>query len=131
VAASGRSGAEDFLHAALVALTGLGDATVTAARARACDRWQCYRVALDFEALDREPSRRDEDGWTLRPLLRSLARHAVTLRVDADGFLDRLSLTAPGPLRHGPKTVRVDLYLSGFGEVRPVPFVGTRRIAIE
>jgi hypothetical protein len=66
----------------------------------------------------------------LRSLLRSLEHH-VTLRVEADGFLDRLSLTAPAPLRDGPKTVRVDDELSGFGEERPVRLVGTRRIALE
>jgi hypothetical protein len=127
----GRTGAEDFLHAALVAFTRLGDTSVSAVTRRPCGRSECFYVQAAFDSLDREPTRRDEDGWTLRPLLRSLARRPVALRVDSEGFLDRLSLTAPGPLSRGPKTVHVDLGLSAFGDERRVPLVGTRRIAIE
>ena len=127
----GRTGAEDFLHAALVAFTRLDERSVSAASRRPCGRSECFRLQVAFDALDRQPMRRDEDGWTVRPLLRSLARHRVALRVDADGFLDRLSLSAPGPLSRGPKTVHVDIDLSAFGEERQVPLVGTRRIAIE
>jgi hypothetical protein len=115
------AGAEDFLHAALVALTGMRNGTVTAAESYACGPSQCYRIDVDFAALDRKPRQRDEDTWTLRPLLRSLGRHPVTLRVDSDGFLDRLVLAAPGPTQS--KLVRVEIDLSRFGNEDPVPVV--------
>ena len=127
----GRTGAEDFLHAALVAFTRLGETSISAASRNPCGRSQCFRVQVAFDTIDREPTQRDEDGWTLRPLLRSLALHRVTLRVDSDGFLDRLSFTAPGRISRGPRTVHVGLELSAFGEERQVPVVGTRRVAIE
>lgn len=126
----GSAGAEDFLHATLLALTGLDSRSVTAAQARRCGSSVCVRAMVDFAALDREPARRDEDGWTLRPLLRSLKRHPVALRVDPDGRLDRAVLVAPRPSGRGAR-VAVTLDLSDFGEERPVARVGTRRIAIE
>ena len=110
----GDLGGEDFLHAALVALTALKDGAVIAAQARTCGDSQCYRVDIDFKGLDRKPRERDEDGWTLRPLLRSLGRHPVAVRVDPAGYVNRLVLDAP---------VRVDFDLSAFGEERPVPLV--------
>lgn len=122
-------GGEDVLHAALVALTGLENRTVTAARARACGRSHCYRTEIDFDALDRKPRQRDEDGWTVRPFLRSLARHHATLRVSPGGFVDRLSLSAPGPTPRGRKSARLALDLSAFGEERSVPLV--HALAIE
>jgi hypothetical protein len=121
-------GGEDFLHAALVALTGVGTRTVIAAQARACGRSQCYEAEVDFERLDRKPRQRDEDGWTLRPLLRSLGRHPVSLRVAPDGFVDRLAVSAPGPFRHGPTTARVAFELSGFGEGNRVPSVSAQAL---
>jgi hypothetical protein len=121
-------GAEDFLHAALLALTGLDDRSVIAARMRACGRSRCYRTEVDFEILDRKSSQRDEDRWTLRPLLRSLARHHVMFRADPDGFLDRVSLTGRRPTRQPRQTVRVEFELSSFGDERPVPLVSAQAI---
>jgi len=126
----GSAGAEDFLHATLVALTGLDLATVSSAQTRPCGCSDCWRAVVDFAALDRDPARRDEDGWTLRPLLQSLARHPVTLRIDADGYLDRIALVAPRPSERGAR-VTVSLDLSNYGEERRVPRVGTGRLAIE
>jgi hypothetical protein len=86
-------GAEDYLHAALLALGGMTD-----------------DGQIDFRAFDRDPPRRDEDGWTLRPLLRKLGTRQVSVTVNRDGFVKRLRLTAP-------PDVRVELRLSGFGQL--------------
>jgi len=116
-------GAEDYLHAALVALGGLdGPALSTAAR-RECGRARCFALQVDFGRLDREPPSRDEDGWTLRPLLRGLGLHPVAVRVNGDGFLDRLTLAARPRLRGAPRPVRVELRLSRFGAEPGVPRV--------
>ena len=85
-------GAEDYLHAALLALGGMTD-----------------RGLIDFRAFDQEPPRRDEDGWTLRPLLRKLGTRQVHVTVDSDGFVRRLRLV-------GPREVRVEIRLSAFGQ---------------
>jgi hypothetical protein len=89
-------GAEDHLHAALLALGGLTGRTV------------------DFRSFDREPPRRDEDGWTLRPLLRRLGTRPVQVEVGPRGLIERLRLA-------GPRRVEVELALSRHGERRRVP----------
>ncbi len=126
----GSRGAEDFLHATLLALTGLDSASVHNARARRCGRSRCVRATVDFATLDREPARRDEDGWTLRPLLQALGRHPVAARIGADGRLDRITLLAPRLSVPGPR-IAVSLDLSHYGEVARVARVGTEAIAIE
>lgn len=122
----GSTGAEDFLHATLLALTRLDFATVSSTRR--CGTSDCLRAVVDFAALAGELAYGDEDGWTLRPLLQSLARHPVTLRVAADGYLDRIALVAPDPAQDGDH-VTVSLDLSNYGRARPVPRV--RAFAIE
>jgi hypothetical protein len=97
-------GAEDHLHAALLALGGMSDSGV-----------------IDFRAFDRDPTRRDEDGWTLRPLLRRLETRRVRVTVDRDGFVERLRLV-------GPRRVVVTLRLAGFGEEPRVPHVNAYSI---
>jgi hypothetical protein len=92
-------GAEDYLHATLLALGGMTDSG-----------------RIDFRDFDRDPPRRDEDGWTLRPLLRKLGTRQVHVTVDSDGFVKRLRLVAP-------RAVEVDVRLSGFGEEPRVPHV--------
>lgn len=126
----GSRGAEDFLHATLLALTGLHPASVHNVRARRCGRSRCVRAMVDFAALDREPARRDEDGWTLRPLLQALARHPVAARISADGYLDRVTLLAPRLSASGTQ-VAVSLDLSEYGEAAGVARVGTGATAIE
>jgi hypothetical protein len=93
-----RPGAEDYLHAALLALGGLTGPTV------------------DFRSFDREPPRRDEDGWTLRPLLRRLGTRNVQVNLGPRGLVERLRLV-------GPRRVEVALSLSDYGERRRVPHV--------
>lgn len=102
--AGGRTGAEDYLHAALLALGGMSD-----------------RALIDFREFDRDPPRRDEDGWTLRPLLRELGIRRVHVRVGRDGFVERLRLTAPGGSRRSPGPAEVVLRLEGFGDEPRVP----------
>jgi hypothetical protein len=92
----GRPGAEDYLHAALLALGGLRGRTV------------------DFRSFDREPPRRDEDGWTLRPLLRRLALRNVQVGLGPGGLVERVRLV-------GPRRVEVVLSLSDHGERSRVP----------
>jgi hypothetical protein len=92
----GRPGAEDYLHAALLALGGLPGRTV------------------DFRSFDREPPRRDEDGWTLRPLLRRLGTRNVQVGLGPGGLVERLRLV-------GPRRVEVVLSLSDHGERHRVP----------
>jgi hypothetical protein len=91
-----RPGAEDHLHAALLALGGLRSRTV------------------DFRSFDREPPRRDEDGWTLRPLLRRLGTRPVQVELGPRGLIERLRLA-------GPRRVEVELSLSRHGQERRVP----------
>jgi hypothetical protein len=86
-----RPGAEDYLHAALLALGGLSE-----------------RGLVDFGRFDRDPPRRDEDGWTLRPLLRELGTRRVDVQIDGSGFVERLRLV-------GPRDVAVSIRLAGFG----------------
>lgn len=118
-----RPGAEDYLHAGLVGLTGLSGPALSRSAARDCGSARCNRATLDFGRLDREPPARDEDGWTLRPLLRALAQHPVAVRVDADGYVNRLVLHARPRLRGAPRPVLVELRLSRFGAARAVPHV--------
>jgi hypothetical protein len=91
----GRPGAEDYLHAALLALGSPAGPTV------------------DFRTFDREPPRRDEDGWTLRPLLRRLGTRNVQIRLGPGGHVERLRLV-------GPRRVEVVLSLSHHGDRRRV-----------
>jgi hypothetical protein len=93
-----RPGAEDHLHAALLALGGVTGPTV------------------DFRSFDREPPRRDEDGWTLRPLLRRLGTRPVRVTVGPRGLIERLRFV-------GPRRVEVELSLSRHGDMRRVPHV--------
>ena len=121
--AFGTPGAEDYLHAGLVALTGLRGPALGQVAARECGSARCYAARVDFGRLDREPPSRDEDGWTLRPLLRALGLHPVSVRVNAAGFVNRIVLQARPRLRGAPRPVRVELQLSRFGEPRGVPHV--------
>jgi hypothetical protein len=105
-------GAEDYLHAALLGLTGLSGRAVTE-----------ERLFMDFAALDREPRRRDEDGWTLRPLLRSLGTQHVEVHVNSLGIVDRLRFVAPADAGPTPKPVTVGLRLWRFGREPRVPHV--------
>ena len=93
-----RPGAEDYLHAALLALGGVTGPTV------------------DFRSFDREPPRRDEEGWTLRPLLRRLGTRPVRVTLGPRGLIERLRFV-------GPRRVEVRLSLSRHGEARRVPHV--------
>jgi hypothetical protein len=111
----GREG-EDLLHATLIALTALPSAPVSDARASECGDSECVQAVVDFATLDQKPAQRDEDGWTLRPLLRSLGRHPITVRIDRDGYLSRIELAG----------ARVTL--SDYGEANHVPRVVARAI---
>jgi hypothetical protein len=103
-------GAEDHLHAALLALRSLAAREVAGSS-----------VVVDFARLDREPPRRDEDGWTLRPLLRGLGHRRVQVRINPAGFVDRLRLVVPA--RSGRRPATVALRLSRFGRVARVRHV--------
>jgi hypothetical protein len=94
----GASGAEDYLHAGLLALGGVTGPTV------------------DFSSFDREPPRRDEEGWTVRPLLRRLGARPVEVRVNSHGLIERLRFV-------GTRRVEVVLSLSGHGRRSRVPHV--------
>jgi hypothetical protein len=120
-------GAEDHLHAALTALVGLERAAGPSAAFEGCGSTECIRGAVDFGVLDRRPAARDEDGWTLRPLLRRLGSHPVTFGVDADGRVDRIVLAVGGPRRRVTASIRI----RDFGLQPRVPRVGTGPIAIE
>jgi hypothetical protein len=109
----GRTGAEDHLHAALLALAGLPGPALVSDRDSPCGASRCHSAAIDFRTFDREPRRRDEDGWTLRPLLRRLGVQTVEIEVGPHSHVERLRLLGP---------VRVELYLAGFGEERRVPY---------
>lgn len=119
----GETGAEDFLHATLLALTQTERSAITASAAGTCADGACYEVLVDFGRLDRKPPVRDEDLWTLRPLLRSLGKHSVDIRVDSQGFIERVRLATPSLLESDPtpSAVAVDLRLSDFGDAPAVP----------
>jgi hypothetical protein len=125
----GRAGAEDYLHATLLALDGMSGPALVEDRGVPCGGSRCYRAVIDFGAFDRAPPRRDEDGWTLRPLLRRLGVRAVDARVGRHGYVDHLILAAPRLSRRSPGPVRVELSLAGFGHASRVPYV--RAVAIE
>jgi hypothetical protein len=110
IPSGGRAGAEDYLHAALLALV----------RSR--------QVLVRFERFDREPRIRDEDSWTLRPLVRALGTREVGIRVSPAGFVTRLRLVAPPHGSRMPRRVTVALTLSAFGEEPAVPQVQARAI---
>jgi hypothetical protein len=120
--AGGRTGAEDYLHAALLALNGLPGRALVNDSDTPCGRYLCHRAAIDFRAFDREPPKRDEDGWTLRPLLRSLAVRVVEMRVGRRGYVEGLRVAVPGLSKRSPGPVRVELSLAGVGEERRVPY---------
>jgi hypothetical protein len=120
--AGGGTGAEDFLHVGLLALTQMESSAIEASRERETDESTSYEVVIDFRQFDKDPPARDEDTWTLRPLLRSLGRRPVEVRVDSGGFIDRVLLAAPGPHAGAaaPSAVTVDLRLSDYGEAPSV-----------
>jgi hypothetical protein len=115
-------GAEDFIHAVLLVLTRLEDAGVRAALEPRCVLGDCYTVTFDFTRFDRRIER-DEDLWTLRPLLRSLGRYDTEVRVGQDGLVDRLRLAAASPTDPDPtpSAVAVEIELSHHGDAAPVP----------
>jgi len=128
--AGGETGAEDFLHVALLALTQMKSSAIEASLEGEPDESTSYEVVIDFRHFDQDPPARDEDTWTLRPLLRSLGRYPVDVRVQSGGFIDRMRFAAPG-LHTGeltPSAVGVDLRLSDFGEAPRVPRVDARAI---
>ncbi len=112
--AGARSGAEDYLHAALLAL---GEVTHPG------------RQTVDFGRFDREPRRRNEDSWTVRPLVSALGDQVVEVRVGPGGRLERLELEAPARGRRMPRPVTVSLELSRLGRTPPIPYM--RASAIE
>jgi hypothetical protein len=122
------AGAEDYLHAELLALTRLPGRAASRPTVGDCGGSRCFRVVVAFGMFDREAPQRDEDGWTLRPLLRALGRQPVELRVSPAGFVDRVRLVAPGGTERIPARVRVGLRLSRFGEALPVPHVEAKGI---
>jgi hypothetical protein len=119
----GRAGAEDYLHATLLALGGMSGPALVRESGAPCGGSRCYRALIDFGAFNRAPPRRDEDGWTLRPLLRRLAVRAVAARAGQHGYVDRLRLEVPRLSRRSPGPVRVELSLAGFGKAKRVPYV--------
>ena len=112
--AGARSGAEEYLHAALLAL---GEVT------------RPGRLAVAFGRFDREPRRRNEDSWTVRPLLRALGDQVVEIRVGRGGKVVRLELEAPATGRRMPRPVTVSLRLSRLGRTPAIPYM--RASAIE
>jgi hypothetical protein len=124
----GRAGAEDYLHSALLALLGLTRAAPQSEPPRPCGRARCHRVLVPFERFDREPRIRDEDGWTLRPLVRALGAREVDVRVSRAGFVTRLRLVAPPRGSRMPGRVTVALTLSAFGHAPAVPLVRAKAI---
>ena len=92
-----------------------------------CGRSRCHRAVIDFRAFDRDPPRRDEDGWTLRPLLRQLGTRAVEVRVGPGGLVERLRLQAPALSRRAPGPAEVELFLSRFGAGAASPARGRPR----
>jgi hypothetical protein len=123
VPAGGQSGAEDFVHATLLAVTQMKSAAIKASTADGCGEGACYEVHIDFGHFDRKPPERDEDLWTLRPLLRSFGEYPVEVRVNSQGLVDRVQLAAPSPLEKDPtpSAVAVDIRLSDFGDAPAVP----------
>jgi hypothetical protein len=128
IPAGGRTGAEDYLHSALLAMTHLTGSAVLRENGSRCGRSRCHRVLLAFRSFDREPPQRDEDSWTLRPLVRSLGRHRVEVRVGPAGFVDRLRLAVARAPGRTPRPVTVALALSHFGQEARVPRVWARAI---
>jgi hypothetical protein len=126
--AGGRTGAEDYLHSALLAMTALTGPAVSGGSGSQCGRSRCHRVLVAFRSFDREPPRRDEDSWTLRPLVRSLGSHRVEVRVGPAGFVDRLRLAVPRAPGRTPRPVTVALALSRFGQEARLPRVWARAI---
>lgn len=115
-------GAEDFVHAALLVLTRLDEAGIRAEPEDRCALGDCYTVRFDFTRFDRRVER-DEDLWTLRPLLRSLGRYDAEVRASDEGLIDRVRMAAPNPGDPDPtpSAVAVEIQLSGHGEAPPVP----------
>ena len=104
------TGAEDYLHAALLALDGVSSPALLTETSAPCGRSRCHRAVIDFRAFDRDPPRRDEDGWTLRPLLRQLGTRAVEVRVGPGGAVERLRLQTPALSRRAPGPAEVELF---------------------
>ncbi len=121
--AGGRTGAEDYLHAALLALDGLSSPALLSDTSAPCGRSRCHRAVIDFRAFDRDPPRRDEDGWTLRPLLRQLGTRAIEVKVGPGGLVERLRVRAPALSTRSPRPAEVELFLSRFGRESRVPRV--------
>lgn len=130
----GLTGAEDYLHLALLALR---ETPAAAASAEALDEPDTYRVLVGLDRDGVEPPDRDEDFWTLEPLAKAAGELTVEVEVE-DGYLHALSLEAPA-LTSGPgarggadrsqPSVAVSLVLSDYGEADPVPLA--RATAIE
>jgi hypothetical protein len=128
IPAGGRAGAEDYLHATLLALTSLQRGSATQERGLPCGRSRCYAMPVDFGKFDREPPERDEDAWTLRPLVRALASHRIDVRVGRAGFVDRLRLAVPAHGERMPGPVTVALRLFDFGQAAGVPRVQAKAV---
>ena len=63
---------------------------------RRCWRWAVVTgPTVDFRSFDREPPRRDEEGWTLRPLLRRLGTRPVQVTLGPRGLIERLRFVGP------------------------------------
>jgi hypothetical protein len=117
----GEPGGEDLLHAALLALTQMRDAAVKASEQR-CGGKTCFEVLLDFGRFDRSAPGRDEDLWTLRPLLRHLGRRQVEVRVNSQGLLDRFRFTPRfSSSASVTSAAAVTIRLEGFGDAPALP----------
>lgn len=103
-----KTGAEDYLHAALLFLSDAGGRAA---------------LPIDFRAFDRDPGVRDEDGWTLRPLLRRLGRRPAEVEIGRDGLIRRLRFTVPALSKEEPEAVTVGLRLYRHGDARAIPHV--------
>lgn len=117
------TGAEDFIHAALLVLTRIDDAGIRASTGR-CGPGTCYLVRFDFTRFDRRIER-DEDLWALRPLFRFLGSYDAEVRVNEGGLVDRLRMSAPSPADRDPtpSAVTVEIALSAHSEAATVPEV--------
>jgi hypothetical protein len=120
--AGGLTGAESYLHLAMMAITRLREGAL---RVVPADRSQAVQVEIDFGRYDEEPPSRDEDAWEVRPLLRRARTLPVTVTVDQAERLTGIDLAAPSTVRRGPAAppVRVSLALTRLGEPRSVPEV--------
>jgi hypothetical protein len=85
------TGAEDYAHLALVALTE--------------GRWD---APFDFAVRDRATPVRDEDNWSMRPLARLAGETRLDL-IQTGGRLSGIGFDAPAP--EGGAPVRIDLRL--------------------